>query len=305
MKKDGGGKSSVYKHFTSVLLKENKGVDNARFEGLNRITGEYVMFVDSDDYLPPGAIKTLVNELERTDADIVQGCFRRVLGDNGFIKKDLSSRYMEIEQPELFDDYFITFFGKPLLMVNLCGKIHKRELFLESQIKPSGYRFGEDAIMSMKIFPFVKKYVVIPDIVYCYRYGGMTSKFKPYLYTELKKQYYEALQILHDYKYEKGIAQLHYSMAKNFIGIIGIMFNSKIKYSDVLDFYRNELETGELKQFVLERPDCKDSYYRRLYNSVKSGVIDEMWLRDLKVVNRPKLKEKIIRRLYTGLGKYL
>lgn len=263
------------------------------------------MFVDSDDYLPAGAITKLVSESERTNADIVQGAYTRVLGNNGVIRKDFVSSYKEIEQPELFNDYFVTFFGRPLLRVGLWGKIYRRELFINQDIQPSGYRFGEDAIMNMRIFPYVKKYVITPSISYCYRYGGMTSRYKPYLYEELKQQYRYRLQILHDYNYEKGILPLHYEMANNFLGILKIMLNAGIKITDVIALYKTELENGELKQFVVKFPNCKNTLYNRLYDSVISGEPDESLVEDIRRTSRYTLKDRIITLLYRRFGIFM
>lgn len=56
----------------------NLGVDMARFTGLHASSGEYVMFVDSDDYIPADAVRTLLDESEKYNADIVEGQMRRV-----------------------------------------------------------------------------------------------------------------------------------------------------------------------------------------------------------------------------------
>lgn len=263
------------------------------------------MFVDSDDYLPAKAITKLVSELERTNADIVQGAYSRVLGNNGFIKRNFVSPYKEIKQPELFNDYFVTFFGRPLLSVSLCGKIYRRDLFLNTDIQSSGYRFGEDAIMNMKIFPYVKKYVITPSISYCYRYGGMTSRYKPYLYEELKRQYRYRLQVLHDYNYETGFLPLHYEMANNFLGILKIMFNAGFNNTDVMALYKKELENGELKQFVVKYTNCKNELYNRLYNSVINGEVDESLVEDIRHTSRSTLKDRIMTSLYRRLGTFL
>lgn len=300
-----GGQQAGNKRVINVFLSRNQGVDNARIEGLKRITGDYVIFVDSDDYLPEGAISKLVDELERTGADIVQGSYRRVLGNNGFIKKDFVYSYVEIEQPELFDKYFVSFFGKPLLRVGLWGKIYRRELFQKSHIEPSGYRFGEDAIMNMKIFPCVGKYAIVPSIIYCYRYGGMTNKYKPYLYDELKHQYQYRLQVLRDYNYETGISPLHYEMANNFIGILKIMLKAGVNCKDVHAFYKQELESGELRQFVVERHECKNILYNRLYNSVINGMVDETFVEEIKKNYQPALRDRLVKILYIIFGRFL
>ena len=54
-----------------VVHKTNGGLSDARNEGIKRATGEYVMFVDSDDYIDNNTIELLVDEQKRADADII------------------------------------------------------------------------------------------------------------------------------------------------------------------------------------------------------------------------------------------
>lgn len=54
-----------------VMTQTNSGVSSARNNGLSSATGEYVMFVDSDDYMLPGMCEMMVNTLESKGADCV------------------------------------------------------------------------------------------------------------------------------------------------------------------------------------------------------------------------------------------
>lgn len=53
-----------------LLNQKNKGVSAARNAGLDICTGDYISFIDSDDYISPDMIEFLVNNLERNDSDI-------------------------------------------------------------------------------------------------------------------------------------------------------------------------------------------------------------------------------------------
>lgn len=59
--------------YNNVLLvsQRNSGVSSARNKGLSHAMGEYVMFVDSDDYMLPGMCEMMVNKLESSNADCV------------------------------------------------------------------------------------------------------------------------------------------------------------------------------------------------------------------------------------------
>ena len=66
-----------YPNFT-VYHKANAGLGMARNTGLEHMTGEYVTFLDSDDYLEPDCIEMLYEELIKAGVDMCKGGFRRV-----------------------------------------------------------------------------------------------------------------------------------------------------------------------------------------------------------------------------------
>lgn len=70
-----------------VLHKKNEGVDKARFSGLNIANGDYVIFVDSDDWLCDNDIlRKMVVKAEETRADYVEMGMQRVIDKHGLIK---------------------------------------------------------------------------------------------------------------------------------------------------------------------------------------------------------------------------
>ena len=64
-----------------VIHTENGGVTAARRKGVEQASGDYIMFVDADDRLLPGAIKTLYNAITDSDADEVIGTYKDQYGN--------------------------------------------------------------------------------------------------------------------------------------------------------------------------------------------------------------------------------
>ncbi len=77
----------------SVLHKKNEGLPAARKSGFELSKGAYIVHLDSDDYLLPGALSVLYNKAVSGNYDIVKGCNRRFTTDEAF----------EIEAPSICD----------------------------------------------------------------------------------------------------------------------------------------------------------------------------------------------------------
>ena len=64
-----------------VINKDNEGVANARNDGLNRATGKYIAFVDSDDYIEKNMIEILYNTLIEKNVDCVKGNYDIIINN--------------------------------------------------------------------------------------------------------------------------------------------------------------------------------------------------------------------------------
>ncbi len=172
----------------------NEGVDKARFTGLNYVLCDKehkwggVMFLDSDDYLECRAVENLVEAMLANNSDIVQMRANRFFG---LIKKPYFAPLspQTIHQPELFDEYYKSFFGINLLDVWMCAKLYNTETLRKANLKPSGFKMGEDLMFNLKLFPYLKTWTLIQYRGYNYRVGGLTSKYNPTLWHDLKEQY--------------------------------------------------------------------------------------------------------------------
>ena len=171
--------------------KQNEGVDKARFSGLDVAKGNYVTFIDSDDWLcDKGILGIMVAKAEETGADYVEMGMQRVMDKFGWIKRpSVSSALGFINQPELYEKYYISYFGINLLKVNMAGKMYRKSVLNVACLQPSGLVMGEDLAFNLKLFPRLKSIYILDNIGYSYRFGGMTSRYNPHLLPDLKALY--------------------------------------------------------------------------------------------------------------------
>ncbi len=186
----------------NIITQENAGVDRARFVGLSVAKGEFVTFVDSDDWLEPKVLDAMHSIMQQEDYDYVEVSSFKCLGP---IKRQ---RHLpaqgSISNPELFDKYYISFFGWNILPVSIWGKLYRRKTIEKSGLAPSGFAMGEDLVFNMKLFPFLQKIYLIDKPYYNYRFGGMTSRYNPHLLKDLKSQFMLKLQAIEEYSYHKA-----------------------------------------------------------------------------------------------------
>lgn len=183
------------------------GVDAARFSAIDMAKGRWIVFVDSDDWLIDKDILRKAREIAiNTDADYVEFQHKKVMDRFGLIgSKIVHSVSGLIAQPKLFDEYYMSFFGWFKLHTYMTNKLYKLSVIKSSGLKPSGLRMCEDFYFNMQLFPHLKKIYIMDDVAYAYRYGGMTSRFNPYLYDNLEFLFKRKLESIDRYGYYKAL----------------------------------------------------------------------------------------------------
>lgn len=222
--------------------KQNEGVEKARYDGILVAKGNYICFVDSDDWLEKDALKKMYDKAIETDADYVEIGMQRVLDRHKIIKRKSNPAVKGlITQPQLFDSYYISFFGINILSVNLCGKLYKNSI-LQEPPQPIGLAMGEDLYFNLEIFPRLQKIYIDDYIGYNYRFGGMTTRYNKNLLPNLKVLYSIKKKKIEKYKYEKASEYIRIELKNVLISDINqrILFNYGSK-EDIVNQINQEL----------------------------------------------------------------
>lgn len=127
-----------------VIDKINEGVANTRNRGIDEATGEYICFIDNDDFVDSDYFDIYYNAITKTNSDLVMGGYRRVSKD-GF--------YFSVKP--------IQSFWYQLMVVAPWAKIYRRQFLVEKNIRFLDYKIGEDNYFNFQVYNKTEKVKVI------------------------------------------------------------------------------------------------------------------------------------------------
>lgn len=149
-----------------VLDKENTGVSDSRNRAIAMAQGEYLQFLDSDDWLAPDATESLVYAARKYDCDLVIADFYRVDGavftekqhirERGLLTREQYAEYM-MQEPADF------YYGV------LWNKLYRRSVIEEHQIRMNPeLRWCEDFLFNLSYIRYAERFTAIQTPIYYY-----------------------------------------------------------------------------------------------------------------------------------------
>ncbi len=164
------------KRITLINKNENEGPSPARDAGLAIATGDYIGFVDSDDYIADNMYESLLAASVENEADIVECGYYLVSEDYNIIRR-VSHDYEELIGNHTCSYNYIRHINS--IPAN-WSKLYKKEIF--DDIRFGDVKYGEDYLVNVKAFYKCRKKITLNESYYYYVYNknGITkSPFKP------------------------------------------------------------------------------------------------------------------------------
>lgn len=141
-----------------VVDKENEGVAKTRNRGISMAKGDYIMFIDNDDFIDKDYIEKFYNKIEQTKSDIVIGGYRRV-----------NSKNKIIFQEKLIDSEWTKY-----IYLAPWAKIYRREFVQNNNIQFLNFPIGEDLYFSFRIYKKTTKITILNYIGYNWFYNDQS-----------------------------------------------------------------------------------------------------------------------------------
>ena len=177
-----------------VISQENKGVSAARNLGLENAQGEYITFVDADDWLHPESLEQYIEIAEKENSDIVISQFLTEKSN----EKQAPSSIKSFDRKEIEQKIFPKLIETDVYN-SVCNKLYRAELIKKTNAKfPLGVRIAEDAQFNHQVFSLAQKIAETPFKTYFYRevQGSATRNV-------VRNDYWQSNLAIYQYDYQK------------------------------------------------------------------------------------------------------
>lgn len=179
----------------------NKGVSVSRNIAIDNATGEFLSFVDSDDWLEINAIELLMKEQKHTNADVVWG--KMIIHSNDGV--------IEMKEPHYTTkhEWLLSYcrFTGGLVMTN-WRRIIRRSLFVEHNIKSAeGFNYAEDKLLMSQVAYYATSFSDVDAVVYHYNRQNNQSATAQQIYGQFNlnifSQEYGSLNLIESFFSDK------------------------------------------------------------------------------------------------------
>lgn len=205
---------------------KNLGLSTSRNIGIDASTGEYLFFVDSDDWIEPNMIETVITKFKETNLKTIW--FKSYVWWENEQRREPFWEYNYMNQP---DGYFSVDNTNFYSLTQYAWKVaYKRTLFYDSDLRfPEGILF-EDMVFYTKLYTKYPDTYMIDNMLYTYRRRDasiISNCTKDY---NLAKNLYYATEMIYNYLQETNLIEMY---KDEFIKFVNSNMNMFINYPDV------------------------------------------------------------------------
>lgn len=241
-----------------IINKSNGGVSSARNAGLDVACGQFVGFVDSDDYIEVDMFEKLYLSSLEHNADIVE-C--------GYMKKDMN--YQIIRKVELIEDVTVSEYEcsyEYLSYINTtdfnCNKLYKRDLFKE--VRFSNLAFSEDYELNAKVFYKCRRKATIKGCYYNYIDNNFSARNQEF---SIKK--FDAIEAgkkvfdFHQNRFTNLCPLVAQYICNNIMQLTYLLYFSEIKDKEIyLIKFKNDFD--KYYEYIKQHSDKKTNLSKKV-----------------------------------------
>lgn len=223
-----------------VFHKSNGGVSSARNIGLDYAKGEWIAFIDADDYVKESYLSNLWEHSQK-QVDLVIS-YAEIHNGDGINKESYPSKFVDDTN---FDSIFIE--NDMNWHTSPWSKLYKRSIIEEHHLRfCEGMHIGEDAVFLYSYMLYSNKIYISPDTDYCYfdyNPGSLTKRVNSLASETLA--YNQISATVESFIYQKSIKdsialkKLYWLIASYQRRILNALYHNKIQKQERLSILRN------------------------------------------------------------------
>lgn len=222
-----------------VIAQTNSGVSSCRNKGIEQAKGEYIAFVDSDDWIDINMIEIMYKKAISNNSDIIMCSYMREFKDKSKEKKINLPQEVIYENENIKNELHRKLFGPTDEELNnpegldalgtVWGKLYKSSLIKENKIEFVDLKIigsNEDSLFNINLFKYTKRITFINQPLYHYwrdNTESLTSKYNPHLMDQWNVLYQYMYKFIDDNNYD----DMFYDALKNRIcmNVLGLGLN--------------------------------------------------------------------------------
>ena len=242
-----------------VIHKNNSGLGEARNSGLEIATGEYIAFVDSDDYVENNMYECLYDIATNEKCDIVYSGFKKETGKDKFIQVSETLKFIKYENNEvkkLIPDFIAAApYEKQeyIYEMSVWHSIYKSDIIFNNNIRFVTEReyASEDIIFQVDMLSNASCVAFIPDVlyIYCFNSASLTKTLNLDKYQKLKNLYNLLLNKTSYFECSIRISRLFVGFVRAYLKKIII---SNIDYAKKIQYIKSVMEDEIWNKIKLE-----------------------------------------------------
>lgn len=153
------GKKNNFKY----IYQKNSGAPTARNNGIKNSSGDYILFLDADDYLVDGIIDKYIEMIDREEYDLIISNYKKV-DENGNYIEDVRTFNCNTSILD-FESYESLFLKSPVP----GNKLYNKKIIDKNKLYFDDVKIGQDLNFYIKFLGLSNKILFINDFSYCYR----------------------------------------------------------------------------------------------------------------------------------------
>lgn len=259
-----------------VIHKSNGGLSSARNAGLEAISGEYYMFVDSDDWLDEKACEESYYEITKQSADCLMFSYTKEFGNHSIVNHVFEKEYFVWNKEDVTNKFHRRLFGliggelaRPQdgdLIVSACMQLFRTDKFKDIRFVDTKIIGTEDCWYQILLYQHCDKFVYMDKPYYHYlriNDSSLTTKYNPNLFSRWQKLY----DYMDEYIEKWNLGEKYVQALQNRISLSVLGAGLNLTHSNL-----SIREGGKEIKGMLETPR-----YRKALSLLDTGTMPLHW----------------------------